>query len=121
MLWTKNSNNTHGFIRATVDFSVGPKPINATGYRARTLNDKRLICIRYFSLFASIFFFFNRRDFRLFIANPNNPKEKMANPVIWFDTELVIEVKKNFLLRIISITNKFIVTNKYNNCLFNDN
>lgn len=48
MIWTKNSNNTHGFIRTTVDFSVGPKPINATGYRARTLDDKRFIYIRYF-------------------------------------------------------------------------
>ena len=41
--WIKTSNNTHGYIRATVDFSVGPKPISAFGYHARTLNDKRLI------------------------------------------------------------------------------
>ena len=41
--WVKNSNSTHGFIRATIDFSVGPKPINVIGYRARTLNDKRLV------------------------------------------------------------------------------
>lgn len=45
LTWIKNSNNTHGFIRATVDFSVGPQPINATGYRARTLNDKRFVFI----------------------------------------------------------------------------
>ena len=40
--WTKTSNNTHGYIRATVDFSAGPKPISALGYHAQTLNDKRL-------------------------------------------------------------------------------
>lgn len=39
--WTKTSNSTHGYIRATVDFSVGPKPMSAFGYRARTLNSKR--------------------------------------------------------------------------------
>jgi hypothetical protein len=27
----------------TIDSSVGPKPINALGYCARTLNDKRLV------------------------------------------------------------------------------
>ncbi len=48
--WIKTSNNTHGYIRATVDVSVGPKPMNAVGYRARTLNDKRFLsfCIKYF-------------------------------------------------------------------------
>lgn len=39
--WTKSCNSTHGSIRAFVDYSNGPKPINAIGYRARTLNDKR--------------------------------------------------------------------------------
>jgi len=39
--WTKTSNSTHGYIRATVDFSVGPKPISAFSYHARTLNNKR--------------------------------------------------------------------------------
>jgi hypothetical protein len=72
--WTKTSNNTHGYIRATVDFSVGPKPISAYGYHARTLNDKR-------------------RDFRLLIGNPANPKKAMANPVFWFNIDLVTEVK----------------------------
>jgi hypothetical protein len=33
-----------------------------------------------------------RRDFRMLIADPNDPKKSMANPVIWFSTELVIEV-----------------------------
>ena len=42
--WSKSSNNTHGYIHAIVDFSVGPQPINATGYRARTLNDRRYLC-----------------------------------------------------------------------------
>jgi hypothetical protein len=37
----KTSNSTHGYIRATIDFSVGPKPINVLGYHARTLNNKR--------------------------------------------------------------------------------
>jgi hypothetical protein len=41
--WTKTSNDTHGYIRATVDFSVGPKPISAFGYHARTLNNKRFV------------------------------------------------------------------------------
>ena len=41
--WTKTFNNTHGYIRATVDFSVGPKPMSAFGYRARTLNNKRFV------------------------------------------------------------------------------
>jgi hypothetical protein len=57
LTWIKNSNNTHGYIRATVDFSVGPKPINATGYRARTLNDKRLISTIFFSF--SIYDYFS--------------------------------------------------------------
>lgn len=35
------SNSTHGYIRAVVDFSYGPKPVSAYGYHARTLNDKR--------------------------------------------------------------------------------
>ncbi len=33
-----------------------------------------------------------RRDFRVLIADRNDPKKSMANPVIWFSTELVIEV-----------------------------
>ncbi|CAF1483238.1 unnamed protein product [Adineta steineri] len=74
--WIKSSNNTHGYIRATVDFSVGPKPISAYGYRARTLNDKR-------------------RDFRLLIGNPADPKKPMGNPVFWFNTELVKEIETN--------------------------
>lgn len=72
MTWVKGSNNTHGFIRATVDFSTGPKPSGVTGLRARTLNDKR-------------------RDFRLTIANPENPTKAMPNPVIWFDIPVVVE------------------------------
>ncbi|CAF4262699.1 unnamed protein product [Rotaria sp. Silwood2] len=70
--WIKSSNNTHGYIRAIVDLSAGPMPISAVGYRARTLNDKR-------------------RDFRLFIANPVDPVEPLANPVFWFTTPLVTE------------------------------
>ena len=71
--WIKSSNGTHGYIRATVDFSVGPKPINAVGYRAQTFDSKR-------------------RDFRFFIANPNDPPKPMANPVFWSTTNLVTEV-----------------------------
>ncbi|CAF4989599.1 unnamed protein product [Rotaria sp. Silwood1] len=56
--------------------SMGPKPISAIGYRARTLDDKR-------------------RDFRLFIANPSDPVKPMANPVLWFTTPLVIESQTN--------------------------
>ncbi|CAF0973466.1 unnamed protein product [Adineta ricciae] len=72
--WIKTSNNTHGYIRATVDFSVGPKPINVYGYHARTLNDKR-------------------RDFRLVIGDPNHPGKAMANPVIWLKNNVVIETQ----------------------------
>ena len=71
--WIKSTNNTHGYIRATVDLTSGPKRINAIGYYARTLSNKR-------------------RDFRLLIANPNNPTKAMANPVFWFTTNLVTEV-----------------------------
>ncbi|CAF4210002.1 unnamed protein product [Rotaria sp. Silwood2] len=72
--WIKTSNNTHGYIRATVDFSVGPKPMSAYGYHARTLNDKR-------------------RDFRLLIGDPNNPGKSMVNPVIWFNIGVVTEAQ----------------------------
>ncbi|CAF1644495.1 unnamed protein product [Adineta ricciae] len=72
--WTKTSNNTHGYIRATVDFSAGPKPISALGYHARTMNDKR-------------------RDFRLVIADPNNPDKKIVNPVIWLNSNVVTEAQ----------------------------
>ncbi|CAF4877849.1 unnamed protein product [Rotaria sp. Silwood1] len=41
--WMKTSNNTHGYIRAIVDFSVGPRPMSAYGYHARTLNDQRFV------------------------------------------------------------------------------
>jgi PhoPQ-activated pathogenicity-related protein len=70
--WTKTSNNTHGYIRATVDFSVGPKPSDAFGYRARTLNNRK-------------------RDFRLMIVDPADPGKKIVNPVIWLTTPIVIE------------------------------
>jgi hypothetical protein len=30
------------------------------------------------------------------VADPYDPKKSMANPVIWFNTELVIEVKVFF-------------------------
>ncbi len=84
--WSKSSNNTHGYIRAIVDFSVGPKPISAIGYRARTLNDKRYVSEIDFSLM--IFTLLIRRDFRLFIADPQDPTKPMANPVFWFTTPL---------------------------------
>ncbi len=41
--WVKTTNNTHGNIRATVDFSVGPKATNVIYYHARTLNAKRFV------------------------------------------------------------------------------
>lgn len=34
----------------------------------------------------------NRRDFRLLIANPDDPNKSMANPVFWSTIDLVIEV-----------------------------
>ncbi|CAF1001048.1 unnamed protein product [Adineta steineri] len=72
--WTKTSNNTHGYIQATVDFSVGPKPISVLSYHARTLNDKR-------------------RDFRLVIGDPNHPGKAIANPVVWLKGDVVIEAQ----------------------------
>lgn len=33
--------------------------------------------------------FVNRRDFRLFIADPIDPTKPKANPVLWFTTPLV--------------------------------
>lgn len=85
--WIKSSNDTHGYIYATVDFTVGPKPINATGYRARTLNDRRYVHENDSRLMTCILL--NRRDFRLFIADPTDPTKPKANPVIWFTTPLV--------------------------------
>ena len=41
--WMKTSNSTHGYIRATVDFSVGPPAMDVIYYHARTLNDKRFV------------------------------------------------------------------------------
>jgi len=70
--WTKTANLTHGYIRATVDFSVGPKPINVFYYHARTLNNKR-------------------RDFRLVIGDPAHPGKAIPNPVFWFQDNVVIE------------------------------
>jgi len=64
--WIKSTNNTHGTIVATVDYSNGPKPISAIGYKARTLNAKR-------------------RDFRLVIADPNHPGKAIINPVFWLN------------------------------------
>ncbi|CAF1622101.1 unnamed protein product [Rotaria magnacalcarata] len=72
--WHKTSNRTHGYVQATVDFSVGPKPMMAYGYHARTLTN-------------------NRRDFRLLIADPNKPGKAIANPVIWLNTDVVIETQ----------------------------
>ena len=71
--WIKSSNGTHGYIRATVDFSVGPKPIGAVGYYAETLDSKR-------------------RDFRLLIGTPSNPTQPMLHPVFWATKNLVVEV-----------------------------
>ena len=85
--WSKSSNNTHGSITAIVDLSVGPKPLNATGYRARTLNDRRCVDEMKFSLITRVFV--NRRDFRLFIGDPSDPTKPKANPVVWFTTPLV--------------------------------
>lgn len=72
--WTKTSNRTHGYIRATVDFSVGPKPTSVLSYHARTLNSKR-------------------RDFRLVVADPNHPGKAMANPVVWLKGDVKIEAQ----------------------------
>lgn len=72
--WVKSSNNTHGYIRATVDFSVGPQPTSVNYYHARTLGSKR-------------------RDFRLVIADPNHPGKAMANPVIWVKGNVVTEAQ----------------------------
>ena len=41
----KESNSTHGFIRATVNIQTGPEPIDAIAYRARTLNANRYLSV----------------------------------------------------------------------------
>ena len=89
--WTKTSNNTHGYIRATVDFSVGPKPMSVLGYRARTLNNKRFVRKNTLFLF-NLVCNDNRRDFRLLIGDPNNPGKAIVNPVIWLQNPVVTEV-----------------------------
>ena len=92
----KTSNNTHGYIQATIDFSVGPKPMNVLGYYARTLNDKRWVnttrVITLMSNQRSICCSL-RRDFRLVIGDPNHPGKAIANPVVWLKTNVITEVK----------------------------
>jgi len=70
--WVKSANDTHGYIRATIDFSNGPKPTSVIYYHARTLTDKR-------------------RDFRLVIGDPNHPGKAIANPVFWFNDNVPLE------------------------------
>lgn len=88
--WKKTSNSTHGFIRAVINIENGPKPIDAVGYRARTLNANRYpltILHRLIDLCSLI-----RRDFRLAIANLKDPNQPMGNPVFWFTIPLITEV-----------------------------
>ena len=44
MTWTRIINQTHGVIRAVIDFSNGkPKPIAMAAYQARTNDNLRFI------------------------------------------------------------------------------
>jgi hypothetical protein len=36
----------------------------------------------------------DRRDFRLLIGNPDDPKKAMANPVFWFNIDVITEVNR---------------------------
>jgi hypothetical protein len=43
----------------------------------------------------------DRRDFRLVIADPNNPGKAIVNPVIWLKGDVVIEVKYIHLISVV--------------------
>lgn len=87
----KTSNQTHGYIQATIDYSVGPKPIKVVGYHARTLSKNRYFQLSPTCSYGS-FSHEIRRDFRLAIADPNNPGKAKLNPVIWFTQSVKTEV-----------------------------
>jgi len=84
--WTRSTNNTHGQLTAFVDYSMGPKPVSAFGYKARTLNDKR-------------------RDFRLVIGDPNHPGKAMANPVLWFTTAIDTKTQGQTITYTLTVAN----------------
>lgn len=85
------NNRTHGIIRAFVDLSTGRKPNKVQVYFAKTLNNKRLF---YLNPCDFLSFFFYRRDFRLFIADPNDSSKAIPNPGIVINRNhiLVFEV-----------------------------
>lgn len=75
--WTMPNNLTHGIIRATVDLSNNsPRPYSVNCYYANTLDGKR-------------------RDFRLLIADPNDPNKPIPHPVVWFSTNKNIKITDN--------------------------
>ena len=59
--WDRATNATHGVMRAFVDLTTGRKPSEVKVYFARTLDNKR-------------------RDFRLVIGDPNDPKKAIPHP-----------------------------------------
>ena len=64
--WTMPNNMTHGIIKAQLeinDFEL----VDAKVYYANSID-------------------FKRRDFRLAVADPNNPRKPFPNPVLWKST-----------------------------------
>ncbi|KAI3379567.1 hypothetical protein SNEBB_009555 [Seison nebaliae] len=70
--WQRNYNGTHGIIIVTTNQT----PLDIVVYKAHTLSN-------------------SRRDFRLLIADPNDPKKIIPNPVIWFKEHTVQKISEN--------------------------
>jgi hypothetical protein len=62
--WERNNNATHGVLKAYVDLTKSRKPIEVKLFFARTFDKKR-------------------RDFRLVIADPNDPSKVIPHPGIF--------------------------------------
>ncbi|CAF0948355.1 unnamed protein product [Rotaria sordida] len=70
--WTRTINETHGRIIGVVNFSARrPKPINATAYHARTVND-------------------TKRDFRQAKLD-SKTGQIVQNPIVWLNMPIQIE------------------------------
>ncbi|CAF1411980.1 unnamed protein product [Rotaria sordida] len=71
--WERRLNQTHGKIRATIDFSAGkPKPTMVTAYHARTGDN-------------------SKRDFRQQKLDPNNG-QMVPSSINWANTAVLLEV-----------------------------
>jgi hypothetical protein len=85
-------NETHGIIRAVIDFSDGkPKPTIVTAYQARTSDTSRYKYSRIWCQFSIYSFPFYRRDFRQARIDQTNGNVAV-NPVVWANTAVHLEV-----------------------------